>query len=69
MSALNDEALMPTPQDEPESRPGGVPLYVWVLIAVGLAVPIGLYAGESAAGLNLLPKLIIRALPHWPRRW
>ena len=62
MSDLNDPPMSALPQDEPESRPGGVPLYVWVLIAVGLAVPIGLYAGESAAGLNILPKLIIRAL-------
>jgi Na+/H+-dicarboxylate symporter len=62
MSELNDEPLSALPQDEPESRPGGVPLYVWVLIAVALAVPVGLFAGESSAGLNLLPKLIIRAL-------
>jgi DAACS family dicarboxylate/amino acid:cation (Na+ or H+) symporter len=49
-------------QDEPESRPGGIPLYVWVLIAVALAVPVGLYWQESAVRLNLLPALIIRAL-------
>jgi Na+/H+-dicarboxylate symporter len=51
-----------TPADEPESRPGGVPLYVWVLIAVALAIPVGLYWQDKAAGLNLLPTLIIRAL-------
>ena len=48
--------------DEPESRPGGLPLYVWVIAAVALAIPVGLYFGERAEGLNLLPKLIIRAL-------
>jgi DAACS family dicarboxylate/amino acid:cation (Na+ or H+) symporter len=47
---------------EPESRPAGVPLYVWVLIAVALAVPTGLWMQERAASLNLLPALIIRAL-------
>ena len=56
------DADPPVPQDEPESRPGGVPLYVWVLIAVALAVPAGLYFQEKAAGLDLVAKLIIRAL-------
>ncbi|AMV36532.1 dicarboxylate/amino acid:cation symporter [Planctomyces sp. SH-PL62] len=49
-------------EDEPESRPGGLPLYVWVLIAVGLAIPIGLGWGEGAQALELLPNLIMRAL-------
>jgi len=53
---------VPTPADEPESRPGGIPLYVWVLVAVALAVPVGVYGGEAATRLNLLPTLIIRAL-------
>lgn len=48
--------------DEPESRPGGIPLYVWVIGAVVLAIPVGLLWGEGAARLNLLPSLIIRAL-------
>lgn len=39
-----------------------VPLYVWVLVAVALAVPVGLLWGEGAARLELLPRLIIRAL-------
>jgi DAACS family dicarboxylate/amino acid:cation (Na+ or H+) symporter len=47
---------------EPESRPGGIPLYVWVLGAVVLAIPIGLFWGEGARQLNLLPDLIIRAI-------
>lgn len=34
--------------EEPESRPGGIPLYVWVLAAVGLAVPVGLLLGLPA---------------------
>jgi DAACS family dicarboxylate/amino acid:cation (Na+ or H+) symporter len=67
-------------QDEPESRPGGVPLYVWVVGAVVLAVPLGMALGADAArieglpwpvvkalsaavmGLDLAPKIIIRAL-------
>jgi len=61
MSELND-GMPPPPADEPESRPGGVPLYVWVLVAVALAVPVGLSWQEGAARLNLLPALIIRAL-------
>jgi Na+/H+-dicarboxylate symporter len=50
------------PADEPESRPGGLPLYVWVLLAVALAIPVGLYWKEGAASLNILPTLIIRAI-------
>src|SRR5436305_15338210 len=61
MMEPNPEPIPEQPM-EPESRPGGVPLYVWVLIAVALAVPVGLYFQESAARLNLLPTLIIRAL-------
>ncbi|GAC1464771.1 MAG: dicarboxylate/amino acid:cation symporter [Isosphaeraceae bacterium] len=52
----------PEPSEEPESRPGGIPLYVWVLGAVALAVPVGLYWQDAATRLNLLPILIIRAL-------
>jgi DAACS family dicarboxylate/amino acid:cation (Na+ or H+) symporter len=62
MSKLTTEVMPEVPQEEPESRPGGVPLYVWVLIAVALAIPAGLYLQEGAARLNLLPTLIIRAL-------
>ena len=57
-----------TVADEPESRPGGVPLYVWVILAAILAVPFGLYVPpivggvDVAAQLDLLPNLIIRAL-------
>lgn len=47
---------------EAESRPGGVPLYAWVIAAALLAIPIGLLWGEGAGQLELLPKLIIRAL-------
>ena len=58
----NDGNDPPLAHDEPESRLGGVPLYVWVLIAVALAVPTGLYWQEKASGLDILAKLIIRAL-------
>lgn len=58
----------PTVADEPESRPGGIPLYVWVIGAAILAVPVGHYAPKAvngvdvAAQLDLLPNLIIRAI-------
>ena len=52
---------LPPIQDEPESRPGGIPLYVWVLVAVALAIPVGMF-WSGATSLELLPKLIIRAL-------
>src|SRR5215218_1780779 len=61
----DDLALDETPagdNPEPESRPGGIPLYVWVIAAVLLAIPVGMSMGEKAAQLDLLPKLIIRAL-------
>lgn len=53
---------LPAVQDEPESRPGGIPLYVWVLIAVGLAIPAGLLFGEQVQSTRIFPTLIIRAL-------
>jgi Na+/H+-dicarboxylate symporter len=53
---------VPTIQDEPDSRPGGIPLYVWVIVAVLVAIPVGLTWGEGASQLELLPKLILRAL-------
>ena len=53
---------IPTIQEEPESRPGGIPLYVWVIAAVLLAIPVGRAWGEGASQLELLPKLILRAL-------
>jgi len=49
-------------QDEPESRFGGLPLYVWVIVAVLVAIPTGMVWGEGATRLELLPKLILRAL-------
>lgn len=52
----------PMPVDEPESRPGGLPLYVWVILAVVIAVPVGIFWGEGATRLNLIALLIIRAL-------
>jgi Na+/H+-dicarboxylate symporter len=57
-----DEEPLSAGVAEPESRPGGIPLYVWVIAAVILAIPTGLFWGEGAERLNLLPKLIIRAL-------
>ena len=51
----------PVVQDEPESRPGGLPLYVWVIAAVVVAIPLGLFWGEGATSLEILPRLILRA--------
>ena len=52
----------PVVQDEPESRPGGIPLYVWVIAAVVVAIPLGLFWGEGATSLEIMPRLILRAL-------
>ncbi len=57
-----------TVADDPESRPGGIPLYVWVIAAAILAVPVGMYTPaefhglKTAEQLDILPNLIIRAL-------
>src|SRR5262249_13784308 len=53
---------LPVVQEETESRPGGIPLYVWVIVAVLVAIPVGLAWGDGAARLELMPKLILRAL-------
>jgi Na+/H+-dicarboxylate symporter len=57
-----DPPILPEIQDEPESRPGGIPLYVWVIAAVLIAIPVGRAWGDGAVSLELLPKLILRAL-------
>jgi DAACS family dicarboxylate/amino acid:cation (Na+ or H+) symporter len=57
-----EELVTPPVQDEAESRPGGLPLYVWVIAAVLVAIPIGLYWGEGATALELMPRVILRAL-------
>lgn len=77
MTESNAPDSPPLPTDEPDVRPGGLPLYLWVVLAVALAVPVGLALGaeERWAGglpkgtvpalrtaLELAPKLIIRAL-------
>jgi Na+/H+-dicarboxylate symporter len=48
--------------DEPDSRLWGFPLYVWVVIAVLVALPVGWAWGDKAQSLELLPKIILRAL-------
>jgi DAACS family dicarboxylate/amino acid:cation (Na+ or H+) symporter len=62
-------AMMPTESaetstvaDDPESSPGGIPLYVWVIAAAVVAVPVGYFWGEGASALNILPNLILRLL-------
>jgi Na+/H+-dicarboxylate symporter len=57
-----------TVTDEPESRPGGIPLFAWVIGAAVLALPVGLFAPKELYGVNLATTfdlfgtLIIRAL-------
>ncbi|MGZ3390316.1 MAG: hypothetical protein ACXVCF_12060, partial [Isosphaeraceae bacterium] len=46
----SEDLAVPSVEDEPESRPGGIPLYVWVIAAVVLAIPLGLLWGEGATG-------------------
>ncbi len=57
-----DDPAVPPVDAEPESRPGGLPLYVWVIVAVVVAIPLGLLWGEGATSLEILPRLILRAL-------
>jgi len=64
-----ESELTATVADDPESRPGGIPLYVWVVGAAILAVPVGYYWGSHGAigglevsSLDILPALIIRML-------
>ena len=57
-----DDVAVPSNWEEPESRPGGVPLYLWVIAAVVLAIPLGLFWGEGATSLEIMPRLILRAL-------
>ena len=58
----SEDLAVPSVEDEPESHPGGVPLYVWVIAAVVLAIPLGLLWGEGATSLEIMPRLILRAL-------
>ena len=53
---------LPEVQDEPESRPGGIPLYLWVIAAVLIAIPVGWAWGDGATRLDILPRVILRAL-------
>lgn len=58
----DDSELTSTVADDPESRPGGIPLYVWVVAAAVIAVPVGLVWGPGASKLDILPTLIIRLI-------
>ena len=58
----DDQVPPPEVQDEPESRPGGLPLYAWVIFAVVVAIPVGIFWGDGATNLEIMPKLILRAL-------
>jgi Na+/H+-dicarboxylate symporter len=61
-ASMGGDLDTPPVHDEPESRPGGIPLYVWVIAAVLVAIPLGLFWGEGATSLEIMPKLILRAL-------
>src|SRR5258707_10528027 len=66
--------LTSTVADDPESRPGGIPLYVWVVGAAVLAVPVGYFWGRAMtpelvakgwpgpSSLDILPALILRMI-------
>ena len=58
----DDQVPAPEVSDEPESRPGGLPLYAWVILAVVVAIPVGIFWGDGATNLEIMPKLILRAL-------
>lgn len=58
----DESDLTSTVADDPESRPGGIPLYVWVVAAALIAIPVGLFWGEGASKLDILPTLIIRLI-------
>ena len=45
-----------------DNRIAGLPLYVWVVLAVLLAIPTGILWGDGATRLELLPTVILRAL-------
>ncbi len=47
--------MIPAVTEEPESRPGGLPLYVWVILAVLLAIPVGLGLGVDASHAKAWP--------------
>jgi DAACS family dicarboxylate/amino acid:cation (Na+ or H+) symporter len=49
-------------ESEADSRIAGLPLYVWVVLAVLLAIPAGLFWGDAATRLELFPTVILRAL-------
>jgi DAACS family dicarboxylate/amino acid:cation (Na+ or H+) symporter len=58
-SSLRTDSSPPPPMaDEPDIRPWGLPLYVWVLIAVVLAVPLGLLLGADASWLEAWPEAV-----------
>ncbi len=58
----NDPAPAAAADEEGQSRIAGLPLYVWVVLAVALAIPTGLLWGDGAARLEFLPTVILRAL-------
>jgi DAACS family dicarboxylate/amino acid:cation (Na+ or H+) symporter len=60
--ATIDDTPPPAPAEEPKSRPGGIPLYFWVIGAVLVAVPLGWQLGDHAKQLEVFSDLILRAI-------
>jgi DAACS family dicarboxylate/amino acid:cation (Na+ or H+) symporter len=62
MADDEQDISVPVPADEPESRPGGIPLYIWVIGAVVLAIPTGMLLGADASWAQRLPKFVLTVL-------
>lgn len=62
MADVELDNSVPMPADEPESRPGGIPLYIWVIGAVLLAIPTGMVLGADASWAARLPRFVISIL-------
>ncbi len=61
MTQHEDEPIL-TVSDEPESRLWGLPLYVWVIAAVILAIPVGMVLGLDAARAEGLSPVVLKVL-------
>ena len=57
-----EDLAIPPVEDEPQVRPFGVPLFAWVLIAVALAIPVGLGLAADASQLDGLPGFVRGAI-------
>lgn len=60
--SADETSLSSAAADEPESKPGGIPLYYWVLAAVAAAIPVGLFLGIDASRSRSWPPLVLSLL-------